>query len=185
MWLVTWIEQNKDLFLVISALLAPFAAVFVGLKTATRQSTALIESTELQVRSAALRDARQRSWEKLRDEFAAQVVEIMEVNYGLNLMAKDDVAARLRFTSIEARSVRIGLTVSSKNSRAYSEWATHEDAVFGKLRQKRRSGRLTKEEEDQFISEIQALRLLARNVLEREEIITVGETDIPERIVGS
>src|SRR5437588_2843072 len=127
MWIIRSIEQHKDLFVVISARLAPFAAVFVGLRAAKRQATAIIESTRIQAKSAALRDARQRNWEKLRDEFAAQICAIIEVNDALHVSPQDTQGMWQKIVSIEARTYRIRLGVSSASEAAYREWSEHED----------------------------------------------------------
>ena len=172
MWLVNWIQQNKDFILAISALMSPFAAVFVALKVAKRQAASVIESTRMQVRSAALRDARQRSWEKLRDEFAAQIYEIIALNDAIDMSPTDIEALWLKVSAIEARKVRIKLVVSPKSQREYDKWATQEDSVFGHLLTKIkevRDGKFTGSPENALSEAIDTLPGLAIDVLATEE----------------
>ena|SRR5437868_8376142 len=167
-----WIQRNKDFFLVLAALISPFAAVLVGFRASKRQAAALIDSTRMQVRSAALRDARQRAWEKLRDEFAAQIFGIIELNDALNEDARDWDALWLQFAAIEARGIRIHLCVSAEGLEDFLKWAEQETAVYTALREKINSlkkGTITKEQNDVLLAAIHELPGLARNVLANEE----------------
>ena len=169
MCIITWIERNKDFFLVIAALLAPFAAVFVGLAAAKKQSKALIESTTLQVRSAALRDVRQRSLEKLRDELAAQVYAIIELKDFLRMSPTDTDEIWRKMGPIEARKFRIRLTVSSASKTQYDQWSNEENNIWWKIVAIKKGDKFSAEHASALEDDIERLAAIGSGILSVEE----------------
>jgi len=133
--LVKWIETNKDFFLAIGALLAPFAAVLIGFVASKRQAVTLLESTRMQIRASALRDYRQRGVEKLREEIAAQIFYMEQLPSKHQEFGLDDPKVRELIKDAAARRVRI--RVLSAVSREQLEICfAYEDGVLDSIRSK-------------------------------------------------
>jgi hypothetical protein len=111
---VTWIETHKNFFLATGALLAPFAAVFIGLVASRMQAAALLKSTRMQIQASALRDYRQRNVEKLREEIAAELFDIHKLRSKHKHGSIDDPQAQELINDGIARKIRIRALRSSK-----------------------------------------------------------------------
>jgi hypothetical protein len=166
MCLVRWIVENKDFFLAISVLLSPFAAVIVGLIGAK----AVLKSTRLQVRSASLRDVRQRTLEKLRDECAAEIYAIAELKKEMEAPDVDSgKALRLIADGIEARMVRISLLISAESRNLYNQWFMRETVLCPELMNRKRGQKFDRHEQLDFERTLNELAGLAKKILDIEE----------------
>jgi hypothetical protein len=166
MSLVRWIAENKDFLVAISVLLSPFAAVFVGLMGAK----AVMKSTRLQVRSASLRDVRQRNLEKLRDECAAEIYAIAELKKEIEAPDVDSgKALRSIDDGMEARMVRISLLISAESRNVYDEWLTREAVLCPKLMSRKRGQELDPRTHSDFERTLNELTALAKEILDIEE----------------
>jgi hypothetical protein len=58
MWFIVWVEQHKDFFLSMGALVSPFVAFAVGLLAARWQTRAMLEAARLQVSAVDVRERR-------------------------------------------------------------------------------------------------------------------------------
>jgi hypothetical protein len=113
---VTWVEAHKDFFLVIAALLAPFAAVLIGLVSSKWQAVTMLKSTRMQIRASALRDYRQRNVEKLREEIAAEIFYVSQLRFKQQDVGLDNPKARELVYDAMARKIRIRVLQSAVSS---------------------------------------------------------------------
>jgi len=133
---VAWVEAHKDFFLVIGALLAPFAAVFIGLKSSKRQAAALLKSTRMQIRASALRDYRQRNVEKLREEIAAEIFHVSQLRFKQQEVGLGDPKALEMVYEAMARKIRIRALESGASTEQLKACFDLEEKLLDEIRSK-------------------------------------------------
>jgi len=165
--LLRWIEVHKDFWLVIAALVAPFAAVFVALVSSKRQAQALLEATQMQIRSAAFREYRQRNIEKLREELAAQIFYLSELRFGQQELGLRHAAVQEMLRAGSARRTRIGLLVTSPTD-VWSHFINLHDQLIDRIQGGRPLTVWSLEENQEFTKQIRSLELLGVRVVESQ-----------------
>ncbi len=165
---VLWIQAHKDFFLVIAALLSPFAAVFVGLKSSKRQATALLQATRLQICTNALRDYRQRNIEKLRDEIASEIHYVSQMRFKQQQVGLDNPHTLELVDAAAARRIRIRALQSAASSDQINECFVFEEDLMSEIRSKPAKESWGLEENASVCKRIDELGTLYLKVLEQE-----------------
>ncbi len=165
---VTWVEAHKDFFIVIGALLSPFAAVLSGLMSSKWQAATLLKSTRMQIRASALRDYRQRNVEKLREEIAAEIFYISQLRFKQQDVGLNDPTAQELVYDAMARKIRIRALQSAASSEQLKECFKFEETLLDEIRSK--PARKTWGHDDNVVvnERIDALGNLYLKVLESE-----------------
>ena len=133
---VAWVEAHKDFFLAIGALLSPFAAVFIGLKSSKQQAVALLKSTRMQIRASALGDYQQRNVEKLREEIAAEIFYVSQLRFKQQEIGLDDPKAVEMVYEAMARKIRIRALESGASTKQLKECFDLEQKLLDEIRSK-------------------------------------------------